>query len=103
MTNTPTIEEIEKAAKIFFSNPVLITKGVGKDYPQIYPAIKECCEASFLQGAKSLLPIIQERDAEIERLKGLVETAYDRGFADYDDVIMKVRNGWQQFKLTNNL
>lgn len=40
---------------------------------------------------------------EIERLKGLIEKAYDTGYADYDNVIATVRNRWEQFKTENNL
>jgi len=40
---------------------------------------------------------------EIERLKGLIEKAYDTGYADYDDVINSVRNHWTNFKAENNL
>jgi len=55
MTPTPTLQEIEKAAK---------------SHAYEWQPEKRI---SFITGAKSLLPLIAERDAEIERLKGLLK------------------------------
>lgn len=41
---------------------------------------------------------------ENERLVSLIETAYDAGYADYDEVInSQVRNRWESFAKANNI
>ncbi len=41
--------------------------------------------------------------AEIERLKELIEQAYDAGYACFDDIVSTCKSKWHSFKSENNL
>ena len=55
-------------------------------------------------GYSHLYKLLREKDEEIKRLKGLIEDAYNSGYADYDVVAAKkVKNNWSLFKAEHDL
>lgn len=64
---------------------------------------KDCYKMGVGDGYQLSIETIAEKDKEIQRLKELIEIAYDAGYACYDDIILTAKSKWQQFKSDNKL
>jgi hypothetical protein len=68
----------------------------------------EAREVAWSQRVKQLSEEIEEKDAEIERLKKLIENAHATGWIDYPEEYesnhdMTIEKSWQKFQTDNNL